>query len=324
METIITIFTAIVLIALFVMWKMFVIVPMRAGYVKERLGKFSGVLQPGFHFLVPFLDRIAYKHEIREQILDIPAQTCITGDNIQVEVDGLVYLKVMDPEKASYGIGNYRNASVNIAQTTMRSEIGKLALHSSFSERETINENIVREIDRASDPWGIKVLRYEVRNITPSHHVIQTLEKQMEAVREKRAEVILSQAEKEAAINVSEGERQEAINISEGEKQKRINEATGRAKEISILADATSTGIKVVAEATAKPGGAKALQMRITDQFIRQLGDVLQKTKVTVLPTQMASVKAFFEGLGEITGNVAEQKAGQTTIPARPVRKANR
>ena len=186
-----TFVTIISIILLFILWQTLLVVPMRETVVVERLGKFIAVLEPGFHFLVPFFDRVAYRHEIREQVLDIPSQTCITNDNMQVEVDGLVYLKVMDTKKASYGIGDYRNASVNLAQTTMRSEVGKLSLSKIFSEREALNDKIVKEIDLASDPWGIKVLRYEIKNISPSSHVLATLEKQMEAEREKRAEITL-------------------------------------------------------------------------------------------------------------------------------------
>ncbi|HIG31702.1 MAG TPA: paraslipin [Verrucomicrobiales bacterium] len=298
--------TITVLVLLFFIWKTFIIVPMRSSYIKEKLGKFDGVLEPGFHFLIPFIDRVAYRHEIREQVMDIPAQTCITGDNIQVLVDGLVYIKVMDPKKASYGIGDYRNASINLAQTTMRSEVGKLALHESFSERDKLNENIVREIDRASDPWGIKVLRYEVKNITPSEHVVQTLEKQMEAVREKRADIIMAEAHRQGTINISEGERQEAINLSEGAKQKRINEANGKAREISIIAEATAKGIKRVAEATTRPGGAEAIKMRITEEFIQDLGEILEKSTITVLPGQAANLKAAFEGISQVTSKVTQ------------------
>jgi regulator of protease activity HflC (stomatin/prohibitin superfamily) len=212
----------------------------------------------------------------------------------------------MGPKKASYGIGDYRNASVNLAQTTMRSEIGKLALHESFSERDKLNDNIVREIDRASDPWGIKVLRYEVKNITPSEHVVQTLEKQMEAVREKRADIIMAEGHRQGTINISEGERQEAINLSEGAKQKRINEANGKAREISIIAEATAKGIKRVADATTCPGGAEAIKMRITEEFIQDLGEILKKSTVTVLPGQAANLKAAFEGISQVTSKVTQ------------------
>ncbi len=299
-----TIFNGLLLGLLFIIWKTFTVVHMREAVVKERLGKFSGVLMPGFHFIFPFFDRIAYRHEMREQVLDVPSQTCITKDNIQVEVDGIVYLRVLDPEKASYGIENYRRASVNLAQTTMRSEIGKISLENCFSERDSINESIVREIDKASDPWGVKVLRYEIKNITPSAHVIDTLEKQMEAEREKRSKIILANAEKEARINASEGERQEAVNISEGKKQERINEAIGRAKEISILADATAQGITMVAESVSGPGGDDAVKLRIVEQFIDELGNIFQNSSVSVVPPQLANIKGIFEGIDRISGSM--------------------
>jgi regulator of protease activity HflC (stomatin/prohibitin superfamily) len=285
------------LIGLVVVWKTFVVVPQRQASVQERLGKFAGVLEPGFHFLIPFVDRIAYKHEMREQCLDVPSQMCITKDNIQVEVDGLVYLRVMDAQRASYGIGNFRIASVNLCQTTMRSEVGKLELGQIFSERETLNENIVREVDKASDPWGIKVLRYEIKNITPSAHVVHTLEKQMEAEREKRAEVTLANAEKDSTITMSEGERQADINLSEGEKQRRINVATGRAQEIQLLSAATAYSIERVAAAIGKPGGSDAVKMQIAEQFIDELGAILAGASISVVPAELANIKGVFEGI---------------------------
>ena len=178
-----TFFTVLVLITLVIVAKMFRVVHMREMAIKESLGKYSGILPPGFHFMTPFVDRIAYKQEMREQVIDVPPQVCITRDNVQVEVDGVVYLKVMDPAKASYGIGDYRQAGITLAQTTMRAEIGKLSLDHTFSEREAINENIVKAIDHASEPWGVKMIRYEIRNITPSKKMIETMEKQMEAER---------------------------------------------------------------------------------------------------------------------------------------------
>lgn len=293
--------TFIVLVAIFIALKLILIVPMREVCIIERLGKFRAVMQPGLHFLIPFIDRVAYRHETREQVLDIPAQSCISRDNIQINVDGLVYIKVMDGHKASYGIEDYRRASVNLAQTTMRSEIGKLNLSETFSERETLNETIVKEIDKASDPWGIKVLRYEVRNITPSDNVIHTLEKQMEAERQKRAEITLAKAERESTINLSEGERQESINLSEGDKQRQINEAHGKAKEIEILTEATSQGIDLIAKAANQPGGEKAIKMRLLEQFIQQTGDILQTAEVSVLPTEIAKLEGFFDGVEQVT-----------------------
>jgi regulator of protease activity HflC (stomatin/prohibitin superfamily) len=303
------IFTFIFLGLIFIFLKLILVVQMREVCVVERLGKFRAVMKPGLHFLIPFFDRVAYRHEIREQVLDIPAQSCISRDNVQIDVDGLVYIQVMDGAKASYGIENYRKASINLAQTTMRSEIGKLKLGQTFSERDKLNETIVREIDKASDPWGIKVLRYEVRNITPSTNVIHTLEKQMEAERQKRAEITLALAEKESTINLSEGERQEAINLSEGDKQKQINEAQGRAQEITILADATAEGINLIAEAANKPGGDTAIKMRLLGQFIQQIGGILKTADVSVLPSEMAKLEGFFEGMDKVTQTVQGGKS---------------
>lgn len=291
--------TIFVLIVGVIIWKLMIIVPMRQHCILERFGNFRRVLKPGFHVVVPFLDKVAYRHEIREQVFDIPAQSCITRDNIQVSVDGLVYLKVMDAKRASYGIGDYKVASVNLAQTTMRSEIGKLTLGDTFYERDKLNESIVREIDKASDPWGIKVLRYEIRNITPSQQVVHTLEKQMEAEREKRADITLATAGKESKILISEGHRQEAINISEGQKQKRINEAHGRASEIEILADASAEGLKKVSQAIMRPGGDYAVKMRLLEDFINSTGEVMKQADVSVMPTDLAHIKGVLTALNQ-------------------------
>ena len=265
--------------------------------IVERLGKYHRTLKPGIYFLIPFIDFVAYKQEMREQVIDIPSQSVITKDNIQVEIDGLLYIKVMEPKKASYGIGNYLEASINLAQTTMRSEIGKITLGSIFSERDEVNAKIISEIDKASDPWGVKVLRYEIKDIAPSRHVVETLEKQMEAEREKRAEITRATAEKEKLINVSEGKRQSAINISEGEKQKRINEANGKAEGIKLIADSTAKSLKLVAEAIDLPGGNEALKMRIIDQYIDQLDEVIEAGDVSLFPANLASLKGILEEL---------------------------
>ncbi|UUO23297.1 paraslipin [Colwellia sp. M166] len=294
---------------LFIVVKLVLVVQMKEVCVIERLGKFRAVLQPGLHFLIPFIDRVAYRHETREQVLDIPAQSCISRDNIQISVDGLVYIQVMDGEKASYGIEDYRRASINLAQTTMRSEIGKLNLSQTFSERDTLNETIVSEIDKASDPWGIKVLRYEVRNITPSDNVIHTLEKQMEAERQKRAEITLAEAEKESTINLSEGQRQEAINLSEGDKQKQINEAHGRAQEIAILTQASAEGINLIAKAAALPSGDQAIKMRLLEQFISQTGNILKTADVSIMPSEVAKLEGFFQGMEKVTQNIQGAKS---------------
>ena len=295
-----TYLTILLVVAIIFGWATFLIVPMREAAVVERLGKFRAVLPPGLHLLIPFFDRVAYRHEIREQVIDVPSQSCISRDNIQIEVDGLVYLKVTDAKAASYGIENYRLAAINLAQTTMRSEVGKLSLGETFSERDTLNEKIVREIDNASNSWGIKVLRYEIMNIRPSDHVVTTLEKQMEAEREKRAEITLANAEKQSRINLSEGDRQMAINVSEGEKQKRINEAMGKARKIELLASATAEGIAMVADSVNKPGGKTAVKMRLVEQFIDEVGGVMDKADVSVLPAEMANIKGIFEGVDQV------------------------
>ncbi|MBC79555.1 MAG: paraslipin [Gammaproteobacteria bacterium] len=294
----------------FIVYNLILIIPMRSVGVIERLGKFRAVLEPGLHFLIPFVDRVAYKHETREQCLNIPDQSCITRDNIQVDVDGLLYIKVMDPYKASYGIEDYLVAAINLAQTTVRSEVGKLRLSETFSERERLNETIVTEIDNASEPWGIKVLRYEVMNITPSHNVIETLEKQMEAERTKRADITLANAERDSTINLSEGERQEAINLSEGERQRRINEAKGRASEISILAEATATGSRVVAEAIGKPGGQEAMNLKLVEQYVTRLATLFENAEVSLVPNEMAHMQSFFAGMDQVAQSIHEPFTG--------------
>jgi regulator of protease activity HflC (stomatin/prohibitin superfamily) len=304
------ILTFLILFLLFVLYNLLLIVPMREVCVIERLGKFRAVLEPGFHILIPFFDRVAYRHEIREQCINIPPQNCISRDNIQIEVDGLVYIKVMDGYKASYGIEDYGRASINLAQTTMRSEVGKLTLSQTFSERDRLNENIVREIDKASEPWGIKVLRYEIMNITPSRNVINTLEKQMEAEREKRAEITLASAEREATIMLSEGERTEAINLSEGEKQKRINEAEGKAREISLIAGATAEGMKLVSLAINKPGGDEAMKLRLLESYISQLGKIYKSADISVVPAELAKLQGFFEGIDQVAHAASPRTGG--------------
>ena len=305
--------TVLVLLAIAVLWNTLLIVPAREEVLKERFGKFADILKAGFHLLIPFVDRVAYRLERREQVIDIPPQSCITKDNIQVEVDGLVFLKVVDSYKASYGIANYKRASINLAQTTMRSEIGKLTLEQTFSERENINQSIVKEIDRASDPWGIKMLRYEIKNITPSLKVLETLEKQMEAERQKRAQITLAVADKEARINVSEGERQAAINLSEGDRQRRINEANGRSEEIALLATASAAAITAIATAIRQPGGALAVKMEVLEQFIEAFGRILEASDVSVVPAQLATLQGFFEGIGEVAKKLPAGSESRST-----------
>ena len=304
-----TTLTVILLIVMFIVWKTVIIVPMREMCVVERLGKFRAVLEPGIHFLIPFFDRVAYRHEAREQVIDIPSQSCITRDNIQVEVDGLVYLKVLDAHRASYGIEDYTRAAINLAQTTMRAEIGKMSLGQTFAEREALHETIVREIDNASDSWGIKILRYELKNITPSTHVMATLEKLMEAERQKRAEITNAAAEKQAMVAVSEGERQAEINLSEGEKQRRINEATGRAQSIAIIAAATAEGTELIAAAIGKPGGSSAVNAQLVGRYIESFGEIADNADITVMPLELANVRGFFAGMATMTGGETDNAA---------------
>jgi regulator of protease activity HflC (stomatin/prohibitin superfamily) len=297
MELIITIG---ILVGVFAMTRTFVVVSQRHAVVKERLGKFQGVLKPGFHFMVPLLDRSAYTHDVREQAIDVPPQMCITKDNIQVEVDGIVYLQVMDPQAASYNVADYRESAINLAMTTMRSEIGKLSLEQTFSERDKMNDSIVKEIDKDSTKWGIKVRRYEIKNITPSMAVVHTMEKQMEAERQKRASITSSTGAKEAKILVSEGEKQQSINLSEGEKQRRINEANGRAAEIRLIAEAQAKGTQEVADAIRAPSGDLAVKAQLTEQYISELGRILEGAKVSVVPENVARLRGFFEGLSQV------------------------
>jgi regulator of protease activity HflC (stomatin/prohibitin superfamily) len=277
---------------------------MRELCVIERLGKFRSILEPGLHFLIPFVDRVAYRHETRELCINIPHQSCISRDNIQIDVDALLYIKVMDAYKASYGIEDYLIAAINLAQTTVRSEVGKLRLSQTFSERDALNETIVREIDNASEPWGIKVMRYEVMNITPSRNVIDVLEKQMEAERQKRAEITLANAERDSTINLSEGERQEAINLSEGERQKRINEANGRAQEISILATATANGMTAIARAIKQPGGYQAMNVRLVESYIDQVDSLYARSDVSIVPSELANIEGMFEGFDRVATTI--------------------
>lgn len=302
--------TLLILVVLlyFIFTRLFIIVEMREEVIQERLGKYKKTLKPGFHFMIPFVDRAAYSQEMREQVIDVPSQTCITKDNIEVAVDGLVYIKVMDSYKASYGISNYKAAAVNLAQTTMRSEVGKLTLDDTFSERDKMNENIVKEIDKAADPWGVKVLRYEIRNISPSKEIVDTMEKQMEAEREKRADITNSEGHRQARINESQGEQQSQVLISEAQRQRRINEAKGRAKEIELVATSTAKGIRRVAEAISRPGGEMAVKTKLVEQYIDEFGNILKNSNISVLPTETANLKTFFEGVGKISSHTSTDK----------------
>ena len=266
------------------------IVPQKRAYIIERLGKYHKTLDAGFHILAPFVDRVSYRHTLKEQAVDVPPQQCITKDNIAVEVDGILYMQVVDPKKASYGIDNYRFAATQLAQTTMRSVMGKLDLDKTFEEREKINTVIVEAVDKASDPWGVKVTRYEVKNILPPQSIKDAMEKQMRAEREKRATIAESEGDRQAKINRAEGDRQEMIARSEGEKQKRINEAEGRAVEILRVAEATAEGIRQIAIAINEKGGSDAVNLRIAEHYLDEFGKLAKVNNTMILPSDLADI----------------------------------
>jgi regulator of protease activity HflC (stomatin/prohibitin superfamily) len=266
------------------------IVPQKSAFIVERLGKYAKTLDAGFHLLVPFIDRVAYKHSLKEIAVDVPPQNCITKDNIAVEVDGVLYMQVIDAVKASYGIQSYMFASTQLAQTTMRSEMGKLELDRTFEERELINSQIIQAVDKASDPWGVKITRYEIKNILPPKTVTDALEKQMRAEREKRAAIAESEGHRQANINVAQGERQQAIELSEGEKMKRINEAEGKAREIELVAIATAEGIRKIAIAINEPGGQEAVNLRVAEQYIKEFGNLAKESNTIILPANLTDI----------------------------------
>jgi regulator of protease activity HflC (stomatin/prohibitin superfamily) len=283
-------FGALAVLVIIILAKTAVVVPQQSAYVVERLGKFSGILDAGFHVLLPFVDVIRYRHTLKEQPNDIPAQICITRDNVQVGVDGILYLKVLNPERASYGISDYHFAISQLAQTTLRSEIGKIVLDKTFEERTNINTSVVTELDKASESWGVKVLRYEIKNITPPQDILAAMEKQMRAEREKRAVILQSEGQRDAAINTAEGEKQQVIKKSEARKQQQINEALGQAEAILSVATATAEGIKRVAEAIKTEGGQDAVRLRVAEQYVTQFGQIAGKSTNLVLPANISDV----------------------------------
>jgi regulator of protease activity HflC (stomatin/prohibitin superfamily) len=292
------------LLAFIILSKTAIVVPQQSAYVVERLGKYSSTLNAGLHILIPFLDVIRYKHTLKEMAVDVPEQICITRDNVQVGVDGVLYIKVLDAERASYGITDYRFAISQLAQTTLRSEIGKIDLDKTFEERTTINISVVNELDKASSPWGAKVLRYEIRNINPPKDVLSAMEKQMRAEREKRAVVLASEGQRDAAINEAEGDKQQVIKASEAKRQQQINEAEGEASAILAIATATSEGIRKVAEAIQLPGGYEAVQLRVAEQYIGEFGELAKASNTLVLPASVSDVGSMIA----LAMNVINQK----------------
>lgn len=275
------------------------IVPQRSEFIVERLGKYSKTLGAGFHILIPFLDNIAYRRSLKEEVMDIPSQDCITTDNVSVAVDGVLYLQVIDSKLSAYGIDNYFFAASQLAQTSLRSVIGKIELDRTFEERDTLNQQVVSAIDEAAQNWGIKVLRYEIKDITPPRSVMDAMEKQMKAEREKRATIAISEGDRQSRINRAEGLKREAIAVSEGEKEKRINEAEGQAKEIELIAHATAEGIRKIAETLTLSGGETAANLRVAEKYIAEFGKLAKENNTMIIPAN----------LGDVAGMVATAMA---------------
>ena len=296
-------------VVILIIFKTAVVVPQQSAFVVESLGKYSRTLRAGFHILIPFIESVAYRHSLKEIALDIPEQVCITNDNVQVGVDGVLYLQVLDPERASYGISDYIFAISQLAQTTLRSEIGKIALDRTFEERAMINASVVAELDKASDPWGVKVLRYEIKNINPPQDVLSAMEKQMRAEREKRAVILTSEGERDAKINEAEGEKQRVIKESEAAKQQQINEAEGEAAAILAVAAATAEGLQRVGQALTTEGGESAMQLRIAEAYVQQFGNLAKEGNTLVVPSNLADLSSMIA----LATNIARKEPAGTS-----------
>ncbi len=306
-------------IALFVIiafFKTVRIVPQRTAFVIERLGKYSRTLDAGFHILIPFMDVVAYKRSLKEEAVDVPKQGCITKDNVSVGVDGILYMQVVDAPKSCYGIDDYKYAAVQLAQTTMRSIFGTIDLDNTFEARELINSRVVKSVDDASEPWGVKVTRYEVKDIEPPKNIIDAMEKQMRAERNKRAEIAESEGNRQSEINRAEGRRQAMIAESEGEKQKRINEAEGRAQEIERVAEATAIGIEKIAQAITRAGGPEAVNLRLAEQYIKEFGNLAQKNNSMIIPTDLSNIAGFIASAQKVIDSMNMPLSGDETAPA--------
>lgn len=314
---------ALALFVIIILAKTAVVVPQQSAYIVERLGKYGGTLDAGFHILIPFLDIIRYRHLLKEQAIDIPEQICITRDNVQVGVDGVLYLKVMNPERASYGIANYIFAITQLAQTTLRSEIGKIELDRTFEERSNINIAVVTELDKASEPWGVKVLRYEIKNITPPKDVLAAMEKQMRAEREKRAVILNSEGVRDAAINKAEGDKQQVIKASEARKQQQINEAEGQSAAILAVATTTAEGIRRVAAAIEAPGGADAVQLRVAEQYIGEFGRLAKAGNTLIVPATLTDLSSMIASAMAILkdGRLGKALTPEVESSTRPMRR---
>ena len=293
---------AVAVLAIIIVIKTAVVVPQQSAYVVENLGKYSRTLTAGFHVLVPFIEVVAYKHSLKERALDVSEQICITADNVQVGVDGVLYLRVLDASRASYGIGDYTFAVTQLAQTTLRSEIGKIELDKTFEERTKINLRVVAELDDATQSWGVKVLRYEIKNINPPEDVVAAMEKQMRAEREKRATVLMSEGERDAVINAAEGEKRRVVMESEAAKERQINEAQGEAEAILTVARATANGLRAVAESLVAEGGGEAMQLRVAESYLEQFGKLAKEGNTLIVPANLADVASMIGAATKIVG----------------------
>ena len=305
---------------LFVVYRTAVVVPQQSAYVVERLGRYHATMNAGFHLLMPFVDVIRYRHSLKETAWDIAAQVCITRDNVQVGVDGILYLKVLNPERASYGISDYLFAITQLAQTTLRSEVGKIDLDRTFEERGTINTQVVSELDKASEAWGVKVLRYEIKNITPPQDVLAAMEKQMRAEREKRAVILTSEGQRDAAINNAEGAKQQVIKASEANRQQQINEAEGQAQAILAVASATAEGIRRVAEAIRTDGGMEAVQLRVAEQYVEQFGNLAKNTTSVIVPASVSDMAGMIAAAMKVFGSTPVVTPARHQMPPPPPR----
>ena len=293
-------------ILIFLLVKTAIIVPQRSEYVIERLGKYSKSIGAGFHVLIPFFDKVAYKRILKEEVMEIPPLDCITSDNVSVSLDGVLYIQVIDSKLSAYGIDDYRVAASQLAQTSLRSVIGKIELDRTFEERESLNQQVVAAIDEAAQNWGIKVLRYEIKDISPPKTGMEAMEKQMKAEREKRAAIATSEGDRQSRINRAEGLKKEAIEVSEGEKQKRINEAEGQAKEIELVALATAEGIKKVAESLSLTGGETAANLRVAEKYIAEFGNLAKENNTMIIPANMGDISSMVATVMSVLGHAKQ------------------
>jgi putative membrane protein len=290
MPPVTTVSIAILVLAIVFAVKTLKIVPQQHAWVVERLGKFDRILMPGLNIIVPFIDRVAYKHELKEFPLDVPSQVCITRDNTQLQVDGVLYFQVTDPMRASYGSSNYIDAITQLAQTSLRSVIGRMELDKTFEEREAINLAVVSVLDEAATNWGVKVLRYEIKDLTPPAEILRAMQAQITAEREKRAVIAASEGRRQEQINIASGEREAAIQRSEGERQAAINRAQGEAASISAIAEATAQAIERVGNAAQLPGGDTAVNLRVAEQYVEAFAQLARTNNTMIVPANLSDV----------------------------------